>query len=1150
MADNWLHPPVPLVALVGMSEIHTAIIGNMPKIKRLRLISHQLYDELPKPKQKTEIKDWDAHVPSGILKSNWVEKHMTQLPAVVCLLHEWDENKDWHSQTVSVASAVNNFRARNSLRNFEVIILIVRHRNAVEDERELEEKHRQMCKDAGIPSRNFMLLTTTDLKASLKRLEECLHAAATRKYREMYKRVKKLKDRVPRGIKRVQVRYHFKMGFYAELYSDQYLALSHYSSAYNYLGQIRIDRGSEDVIELKVVAQVIVFKIIYLLLHMNKVVDALTQFRHHINFYRHHRGLPSLLFHHHAWMSRQYRTFGEFWEEAPSAQRQSSKTQNSGYFYQAAAEHAIIRKNSALTALEATGMGKLRPSTSMPKTEYLGQLLTLAERTYGAHASAGSGTGHLHHHVVVQRVLALEAKQDHSEGVLVLLTRAYENFKRQRCSRMILHVASHMAKEYLSSGNPNMANKFFDRIARTYRKEKWNVVLRDILTKALQCARALNRSSNAASYTLELLSAQMSSSPSERKRLGKDLLEAGAINQPPPPEANMLVRPLLNSKGSGIAVAGLDLEALPETAVFIVPAESDIFICKGGFPNRPDQDEKEACVTVTDSKAIVKLQITSKFPVEVAFAKIVVVFEGGVLPLSILPQSLQAGANPEFKQEILRFQDLWFKEGETESVEFEIPMPPPEDCKLKEGRAKNVEISHILLAFFPPESDEKSEVQTPIVLKCPCASAPPGCKSTAVIPPVKSNATIHFVNYQPPGIVGERIPLNLRIDAGKDTLKDAKLKLQIAGAPQVVSSASPVAPTTPLSPRNIIQRLDNVGPMLGITATHSEGSSSEIKLPEVKAGDSHNVTIWLSARDAITQAKGLEIVTCVQYTNQDDRVVLCDSRANIWFVRALTAAVRIFPIATPKIPKNLAPGGSPRVVANEPYIVHTILENISPHPLHLDPLYMDLKACGSAAPSVPQPDKLQRPLNPREKLTSSFVVTSTKIGSVEKAILVARWRRASSSKDKKEDNQPSTSELALYENRVAVPKFNVVSPVFRVTVDVKRRCTVFETVIMSVRVANSTIEPQRIEVSIAPSRGTDELAIAGSTSSSFHIPPLSTHELKFSLTPCHCGSIALPKIQLYSRRYAKFIYDSNDLGIIFVQPESRHLEEKVKNEQD
>eukprot|EP00954_Amorphochlora_amoebiformis_P011921 931238-Amorphochlora_amoeboformis.AAC.1 len=74
--SSWLHPPVPLVALVGMSEIHTAIIGNMPKIKRLRLISHQLYDELPKPKQKTEIKDWDAHVPSGDILREEIQGHL------------------------------------------------------------------------------------------------------------------------------------------------------------------------------------------------------------------------------------------------------------------------------------------------------------------------------------------------------------------------------------------------------------------------------------------------------------------------------------------------------------------------------------------------------------------------------------------------------------------------------------------------------------------------------------------------------------------------------------------------------------------------------------------------------------------------------------------------------------------------------------------------------------------------------------------------------------------------------------------------------------------------------------------------------------------------------------------------------------------
>jgi len=531
MADRLLHPPVPLCALVGVKEIHPAIINNMPNVKRLRLVSRELHEDFPKPKRKPEIKDWDSFKPKGILKSNWVEKHRTVIPAVATVLYEWDEGKDWHSQASLMASIVSNFRRKIYGRNVEIVVVIVRHRNALQDESGLDEKLRSIGNEVSISSRNILLLTTVDLKASLKRLEEHLHIVACKKYREIYKKVKRTRDRVPRTVKKLQVRCHFKMGFYAELYNDQILALSHYKSAYNYLAQIKVAHDSEAVIEVKAVAEVIVFKIVYLLLHMNRVSDALSQFRQHVKTFQSLLGIPSLAFHHHAWMSNQYRTFGEFWEEAPSAQRHSSKMQNSGYFYQSAAEYALKRKESAQHALEATGMAKLQPSTNVPNPEYLGQILTEAEHTY---SQAAVGNNQIHKHVVLQRILLSEAKHEHSEGVLVLLTRAYENFKRHRCTRMILHVAYHMACEYLSVENYTMAKKFFDRIARTYRKEKWTPILSKIILRALQCAKSLGVRYDSVAYTLELLAPNLRLSNERKTALARDL-KALSLNVPPPP---------------------------------------------------------------------------------------------------------------------------------------------------------------------------------------------------------------------------------------------------------------------------------------------------------------------------------------------------------------------------------------------------------------------------------------------------------------------------------------------------------------------------------------------------------------------------------------------------------------------------------------
>lgn len=52
----------------------------------------------------------------------------------------------------------------------------------------------------------------------------------------------------------------------------------------------------------------------------------------------------------------------------------------------------------------------------------------------------------------------------------------------------------------------NIDTRFFDRIAKTYRKERWYTVLSSILLLSLDCARVLNMWNKVIEYLIELLS--------------------------------------------------------------------------------------------------------------------------------------------------------------------------------------------------------------------------------------------------------------------------------------------------------------------------------------------------------------------------------------------------------------------------------------------------------------------------------------------------------------------------------------------------------------------------------------------------------------------------------------------------------------------
>mmetsp|Transcript_2650 Transcript_2650/g.3829 ORF Transcript_2650/g.3829 Transcript_2650/m.3829 type:complete len:1207 (-) Transcript_2650:88-3708(-) len=1200
MADSWLHPPVPLVALIGMDDIHKPIIGNMPKAKRLNLISHKMEAfPIPIDRKDSEIKDWETYPVRGIIRSEWVEMHMNKVPAVICLLYEWDESKDWHSQTIMVTDIVNAFRARNAVGTFEILVVIVRHRNSNEDEAALEDKHRSMCREAGISTRNLLLLTTTDLKNSLKRLEEYVHAVAIKKYKEAYKATKREKDRIPRSITRLQVRYNFKMGFFAELYSDQGVALSHYTQAYTYLTSIKVNKLSEEVIELKVVAQVIVFKIIYLLLNMNRVSEALIQFRHHIANFRSHQGIPSLHFHHYAWLSKQFRAFGEFWEAAPAAQRYSTKTQNSGYFYLSAAEHALRRKSIAKIALQATGMMKSDDNTKIPVPEFLGHVLTQAEQTYGSHSSnsAKASQSQLQQHLMVQRLLVVESKHDHSDSILTLLTRAYENFKRQRCTRMILHVASRMAKEYLSSGNPAMAQRFYDRIARTYRNEKWTPILSHILMRSLECARKLNLTHAATAYSIELLAMLENLPWNDRVQVAKDLavlrhVSIGCPRLEPPPCLSAEAKSKVWAD-----VASMDLAKAGDTATFPVP--TSLITCEAGFVGAAAEVKDESKGELTPERELhisalsktVKLRVTlkSQIPVSFEFAKICIVFKSYVKPITILPKKkgsdpgeyLGGKANTDFDTETIVAGDTLLKSMGTLVIETNVLLPTPESKSTQESTLRKIQVSEVFLAQNLPEIEKKGEEEkakvegkepkkkgspTPIIFKCGNALLVPMNTSTkpskdeksslylphtVVLTQIKPKARISFTSYFPPGIVGEEFPLTLSIDTSGEPISNASLSIHLRSPPGGLALGGGTKSGGNLT--NLSVAAQNLGIKFKISGRENP---EEIKVSD----DTKTVKGWIRASSPVSTKPGkeppapLSIVARLQYTNPTNLVMCIETSCPIWWVQGLSANFRIFPLSTPKISKGRASVAGARVLVGEPFLVHTILENVSSHTIKLSSASLETSKCPVKLEVVSEETFSESKsciarLGPKEKLTSTFMVRAKEVGPGTDVSLRLVWnrckkksRKIKSGTGEWKESIPSNSEdeklekNSIVEGHIPVPNFAVIEPLFRVYVDTRRTCNLYETVPLVLRISNLTFQPEKIEISMIQSAVPDDTSISGPTEGSCFVPPRSTHDLRFNVTVCRCGSVPLPEIKLYSRRYGQLVYDQNDVGSIFVIP--------------
>lgn len=141
----------------------------------------------------------------------------------------------------------------------------------------------------------------------------------------------------------------------------------------------------------------------------------------------------------------------------------------------------------------------------------------------------------------MSNLLASEKLVDHSSLTIELLTKSYEQFKRYRNGRMTLYLAAEIAGTYYETGKFEMAIKFFERIGKTYRKERWYMVLTSILRWSLRCAKELGSWEKAVECLVELMSDDLPMADNKRNDIQKELLDIVTIH----PAANAEQHPPL-----------------------------------------------------------------------------------------------------------------------------------------------------------------------------------------------------------------------------------------------------------------------------------------------------------------------------------------------------------------------------------------------------------------------------------------------------------------------------------------------------------------------------------------------------------------------------------------------------------------------------
>ncbi|KAI3938082.1 hypothetical protein MKW98_018638 [Papaver atlanticum] len=533
-------PPVSLVSLVGLPELHSTISAYLhseqPPINTLALPDFSKISIISKTQKETL--DSSTHHPGGILKKDWLLKHRTKIPSVVAALFGSDHVFGDPTQWLQVCTDLDNLKAAVRARNIKLIVVIVQ--SSVKDEAS-EDRMTALRKRAEIDSKYLLIFAQNDsseLKESLNRLGSIFAELANTYYRDEGRRIKTRIEKKNINFMELNVRYCFKVAVYAEFRRDWVEALRFYEEAYHTLREMigvstRLP-PIQRLVEIKTVAEQLHFKVSTLLLHGGKVLEAMTWFKKHIACYKKLIGAPEVVFLHWEWVSRQFLVFAQLLETCsasipntasfPPGMLERSLTEwefYPAYYYQLAAHYLREKRFCLELALSApetsavpTGKEITSGSESVIPSVYVGQFARLLEQGDALEM-------HLADTEYVLYALAEGKRFQDSYEIIALFKKSSESYSSLKAQRMACCCRNLMAIEYFALSDFSNAKHLFDGVASYYRQEGWVTLLWEALGYMRECSRRLKSVKDFIEYSFEMAALPVASGNETQPSEGK-----------------------------------------------------------------------------------------------------------------------------------------------------------------------------------------------------------------------------------------------------------------------------------------------------------------------------------------------------------------------------------------------------------------------------------------------------------------------------------------------------------------------------------------------------------------------------------------------------------------------------------------------------
>ncbi|CAL1711378.1 unnamed protein product [Somion occarium] len=513
--------------------------------------------------------------PDGLIAPIWIRKHTTLVPSVFVLFKRIYEHPHTSSRTPldthdperdrereaeerrkdsELAAEIAQRKKSTNERSIKLTVVLMASRKMLDDPA-LDARLTFIRRQSGLDPRAALFVlspvTSAEIGDFVRSLQEALYEPAIEYYTNHSKRVRRKRNRHSQANVSYQlplttigstsaqrplrpegwtVRYEYKMACFAEFRGEDDIALKHYHDAYSAL---HIMLGSTAILpprtkrwaEAKVLADCISVKICKLYLYNNEHAMALAHHSSHMRLFSDLSrgwGIGEETFEFWSWLARQHRVFAELLEQgtrstlkipthlpSPGVASQTQETQ---------------RGSLEVEAMRALGLNPTQALQHPGFYYYMAARCTENRRDRYLRALENESSHHASPGFVNER------KVDHLSIVLELYTRAYELFKKYSTSssqsqgRLTLWIAYLIAQTYYESGKFEMAVRFFERIAKTYRREQWDALLRPLLSTWYRCAQHLGDMELSVQLLLEIIGHGPQDDQDDPESLEEDLL--------------------------------------------------------------------------------------------------------------------------------------------------------------------------------------------------------------------------------------------------------------------------------------------------------------------------------------------------------------------------------------------------------------------------------------------------------------------------------------------------------------------------------------------------------------------------------------------------------------------------------------------------